>query len=134
MVSKEDFVSFEQAKVLKELGFDWECNHYYHLYDEMDTLSVLPKFENFNKFDKNWSAPTLYQAQKWLYEKFRIWISVDPYDNNTGFCFTLYKEHDIEFYYYGDDKGYCSTHVSALRNGITKVLEYLKTQDENNGK
>lgn len=76
-MTHEDYVTFEQAQALKELGFDWECNHYYHLYDELSTLSTLPEFENSNKFDKNWSAPTLAQARKWLFKTYDV--SIEPY-------------------------------------------------------
>lgn len=123
----EDYVTFEQAQKLKQLGFDWECNHYYHLYDEQDTLSTLSKFENSNKFDKNWSAPTLAQAQKWLREVKGIIIipHVIHVEDILKYDFYIYGELlDIEC----DFEGF-NTYEFALSEGINKALNFLKEQE-----
>lgn len=33
-MTQEDYVSYEQAVKLKELGFDWKCNAYYWTEDK----------------------------------------------------------------------------------------------------
>lgn len=91
-MSKEDFVSFEQAKRLKKVGFDWNCNHYI---DERGKISENTKddffcscYENLNDanfalHDKSGnlldycSAPTLAQVCKWLREKHNIHIQIE---------------------------------------------------------
>lgn len=95
-MNKEDFVSFEQAKRLKKLGFDWNCNHYI---DERGKISENTKDDffhscyedlndaNFALHDKSgnlldyYSAPTLAQACKWLRSK-DILIHILPKSNN----------------------------------------------------
>lgn len=87
---KEDYVSFETAKLLKENGFDGETNCYYiegsidkNLYYSPIRLNHNKKITN-NEFDvyiditsSKISAPTLQMAMKWLREVHNICISVD---------------------------------------------------------
>ena len=67
-MTHEDYVTYEQAVKLKELGFDWKCYTFYH-WDNWCGLSHSGIYENHNMFKKCISAPTLSQAQKWLREK-----------------------------------------------------------------
>ena len=57
----EDYVSFETAKLLKEKGFDEECQEYYGDYE--------------------YPCPTLQMAMKWLREVHKTEIRV-IYDND----------------------------------------------------
>ena len=131
-MKNEDFVTYDQAVKLKELGFDWECNHYYHLYDELATLSTLPKYENFNKFDKNCSAPTLSQVQKWLREVKNIIVLPYCYKRGVskplGWNFVLVDNNDIEFVDY-DDIESCDTYEQALSVSINIAFKILKEQN-----
>lgn len=77
-MSTEDIVTFEQAKKLAELGFDYKVHLYYQLRDK-------ELLENVRK-DYNWKArnnierctivscPTLSQAQKWLRDVKSIFV------------------------------------------------------------
>ena len=76
-MNTEDFVTYEQALALKKLGFDYKCNHFYHLYDDEEVISVSKVYENFNIYDRMWSAPTLAQTQKWLREKKSLYTFAD---------------------------------------------------------
>ena len=64
---KEDYVSFEVAKLLKEKGFDWECEHV--IWEGAD--------DNYENYDKAIPNPTLQMAMKWLREVHKLHISVD---------------------------------------------------------
>ena len=83
-MSKEDFVSFEQAQKLKALGFVEETTHYYNddgtfeeqsIYIEpsLDGRAVSVSYVIDGGFNKHCStafdAPTLSQACKWLRSK-----------------------------------------------------------------
>ena len=84
----EDYVSFETAKLLKEKGFDEPCsNRYYETHSGFD-LGLDPGYTNSHWEDiykdmgvRNYSAPTLQMAMKWLREK-ELYINVwaDPKD------------------------------------------------------
>jgi len=61
-------VTFEQAKRLKALGFDWETYNFYDkLQDNLLCLNPLICFiDNHNKDKKKYSAPTVALALKWF--------------------------------------------------------------------
>ena len=143
----EDFITYEQAKALKELGYEWKCTHYY---DDNGTLT--PSFEeisadggheytisinnlagNFNLQngeDDEWcSAPTLAQAQKWLREK-EIEVGVfAKYDGEirTGKWMWLMRKFDTHLFdtIFSEDVSY-DTYEEALSIGINQALELLK--------
>ena len=84
----EDYVSFEIAKLLKEKGFDGECQGYYEVPTKLSSqkdvrkqLNALPK--NWNEYNKECvvceyiSIPTHQMALKWLREVHKIYIAVN---------------------------------------------------------
>lgn len=145
----EDFVTYEQAVKLKELGFDWGVTHYYidddsfvnkRLYPNGDYVEMLAKggvvmiddfVKNCNNIDGRISAPTLPQVQKWLREVKDIHIQ-------SKICFIKFDWYaqiikGLSYY----PKIICATthfdtYEKALSAGIDKALELLKEQ--NNGK
>lgn len=85
-MDEKDFVSFETAKRLKVAGFDELCNYYYTSEDapkEHIWLTGSSELANFNEITTNncpikCSAPTLYHAQKWLWEEKGILLWAYP--------------------------------------------------------
>lgn len=90
IMNPEDYVSYPLALALKKAGFDEPCDHFYEhrldpnkarisasgVYGEWKDIDAFK--HNFNAIDDNrheqllipyCSAPTLWQAQKWLREK-----------------------------------------------------------------
>lgn len=55
---------FEQAKLLKESGFDWEVISFYDKYGKAIAMPNSPTKNNNN--DEYYSAPTVALALKWL--------------------------------------------------------------------
>lgn len=137
-------VSFELAKLLKEKGFDEECdylvyegNKYQYLKGEKyrnTFLSikgediVIPNEkdwekqikENPEKFDrKKWgikiTAPTIADVVMWLYEKHDVWISPIP-DSSSGHQLLMRK---------------MSVHLFRYRNGLNVQTETLRNIDGN---
>lgn len=74
-MKKEDYVSLETAKKLKEKGFNEYCEAYYHLNTDKDSteeecFGIAPSKDFKNSNNKyRVGAPTLYQAQNWLIER-----------------------------------------------------------------
>lgn len=75
-MNKEDYVSLEVAKLLKEKGFDEPCDW---IYDTKEQCFKNSKEVNFDVTftnsilrDNVYCVPTLYEAQKWLREKHNI--------------------------------------------------------------
>ena len=135
----EDFVTYKQAVKLKELGFDWECNHYYNVdhvlcENNNEPFSIFTKdtyYENHNN-DNDWSticsAPTLAQAAKWLREKdicvtSNINIRGGKYKFNWSI--TLFKEGRGIW----DESVIYDTYEQALSVGIDKALNLIEKGD-----
>ena len=79
-MGKEDYVSLEVAKLLKEKGFDKECEYYI----SANTSQVFNKgrLKLFKEEGHEvFLCPTLYEAQKWLRNK-KIYISALPTRDN----------------------------------------------------
>lgn len=139
----EDYVTYEQAVKLRELGFDWECNHVYygenatHLFpDERKKLCECFR-RNSNNTDYRFSAPTLNQAAKWLREVKGIAVCVQSFDNNKDprygkFWWKEYflpncKERGqqwVEWWISGQHPIF-PNYEEALCDGISKMLELI---------
>lgn len=98
----EDFVTYEQAVQLKELGFDWKVRACYRrkLILDDNPHYTEPKFIHNDTMGKRWttnyndnrcgggtgkyyySAPILTQAQKWLREVKKSDILIDRENNS----------------------------------------------------
>ena len=89
MIMEKEFVNYNQALKLKELGFDEPCLAYYQKSAVIGDDTILPiqirnKASNFNdnKYSKMGvpfcSAPTFSQAFRWFREKYYLYHSIDP--------------------------------------------------------
>lgn len=126
----EDNVSFEQAKDLKELGFDWECNHWYHPLEAYKVFESV-SHSNHNSFDRPYSAPSLSQAQKWLREVKGIALNIIAHDG--GFyqwesIFLPKAPVPVFIDFIDPDNNLYDTYELALSAGIDKALELLKEE------
>ena len=77
-MATEDYVSFEVAKLLKEKGFNFQCEHYY---DENGRLDG-----DFTT--KPYPCPTHTQIQWWLREKKNVIFYID-FEPHHGWVFYL---------------------------------------------
>lgn len=74
---QEDYVSFETAKLLRQLGFDEYCTAFYY-----EDGSFYDQIGNYNQTEWNvkkphYSAAEHWQVLKWLRIKHNIFIIVD---------------------------------------------------------
>ena len=126
-MNTEDFITYDQAVKLKELGFDWKCYTFYH-WDNWCGLSDSGICENHNMFEKCFSAPTLSQAQKWLREVKDIIVLATcnlDYEKGHEWYWFVDKDVDIE-----DPEHFYETYEQALSTAIDKALDLL-TQPNN---
>lgn len=122
-----DYCNYELSKALKACGFDEPCDAFY-----LPPMKNRPepffsgRVKRSIKSESNafhFSAPTLWQAQKWLREKHRL--SVEPYANIcAGFNYNI---ADLESFadYKGQGVGY-GCYEQALSSGIAAALELIK--------
>lgn len=137
-MENKDYVSYEQARKLKELGFDWKCDHYYtngYINDDPEDTSRVVKFHidtpyNHNKVIREsacCSAPTLWEAQKWLREERSVDIYVIPrYQNAYEVAAKRLGKRVVDTFFVfdlWDSKKPYPSHESALSAGIDAALE-----------
>jgi len=72
---KTEFIPYEQALELKELGFNEPCFGYFDKEDD-NTLKFDVCYET-----KNLAAPTFSQAFRWFREKYNMFGKIQPYDD-----------------------------------------------------
>lgn len=99
-------VSFPIAKLLKEKGFVFRQNETYY-----NPVNGFTKYENI--------TPTFSEVIMWLYEKHKIWISVDPENDTNTWFHTITNGKSITVF--GD---YTSS-TEAYEAGIEHILTDL---------
>jgi len=134
---KEDYVSFETARLLKEKGFDGQCLSKYNsngcIWDNIRYDGML--LGNNDIFPQEYLAPTLQMVMKWLREKhnkiivpgislddrtsstinhYTVGIWYIPENNGGAFCYTSPTPYN----------GY-SSFEEACEAGIKYCLENL---------
>jgi len=86
---KEDYVSFEVAKLLKEKGFPQSTFRCHYI---IDGNSHYKSFENRCGFgDNDIIAPTLVMAMKWLREVHKLYIEITPSSKTNKFIVDSYR-------------------------------------------
>ena len=81
----KEFIPYEQALELKELGFDERCFGFYNPRHEISKEPLYEHtggtFDNYNRTDYLVSAPLYQQAFRWFREKYDLFISIFHYEN-----------------------------------------------------
>ena len=91
---KEDFVSFEVAKLLKEKGFNEPT---WTRYEDNDEVIFGDKYNWNNSPMGQISAPTHQMAMKWLREVHNIFIVIEPHmydyinEKNSSYVTSLWQ-------------------------------------------
>ena len=124
----KEFIPYEQALELKELGFDEDVIAYW---EKNSLLKPIPMSDFINSFPVNdypkadWIAAPLYQqAFRWFREKYSInsWI-INAEDNNNAFK-PFFRgnnidEHLVDFY---------NTYEEAELACLKKLIEIVKNK------
>lgn len=123
-MNKEDYVNLEVAKLLKEKGFSEPC---YCWYGRKGTIfSEHYKSNHNNSFsnDSRTSMPSLYEAQKWLRQKYRILVN-SIYDCcSEKWFFDLSKMYEYPSMQDYSDSIY-SSYEESLNEGILEALKLI---------
>lgn len=129
---EEDYVSYELAKKLKELGFDELTNFFYNeVPGHEGELEIGGGYANYNDFSKIpgcgcTSAPTLWFAWKWLrYEK-NIDVEVNSNTENyeiVSYDWSLFWMSPCDLIDNADDS--YQSYEEALEAGIMRAVEML---------
>lgn len=93
-MNKEDYVSLEVAKKLKEKGFNEPCRASIMKNGELRARNVELTIDDMTRTDSEYYeflAPSLYEAQKWLRNHFNTYVGVDSSYNKKGKQFFFYN-------------------------------------------
>jgi hypothetical protein len=114
---EKEFIPYEQALELKELGFDEPCLGWYlpEIVDKGNIPSVIlgSYLTKWNKFGDRLSAPLYSQCFRWFREKYKLRSAVIPHwltdtymfiiegklsldDNNNIIPYNTYEEAELE--------------------------------------
>ena len=132
---KKEFVPYELAVKLKELGFDEPCFAWYN--DNGNYMLGIDevRFDTMNTYHLNntdsASAPLYQQAFRWFREKYELFHSIRYQDNNSGpggFDYEiqnkrgkqLNQEEYLEFKTYEEAELAC----------LTKLIEIVEQQKQ----
>lgn len=126
-MGKEDYVSLEVAKLLKEKGFDEPCCMMYNEYEESYEFScytITKKgFKNSNECDYNVTVPTLYEAQRWLRNKKTYIYALPTSDNGaTVWYYEVVNDNDPDDIFYTTSQDTYPNYETALNEGIKYAL------------
>lgn len=118
---EREFVSYEQAVALKELGFDEECLKYY--LQENDKWVVSDDYDGGHFV----TAPLKQQVFRWFREKYGLLGYVDSDTQEYGIEYSYHvnilKEGDTWF------KLYIDTYEKAENGCIEELITLAKKQD-----
>jgi hypothetical protein len=123
---EKEFVPYEQALALKELGFDEPCLGYYvgkdkEVYTSNETLSAPFKFRLESK--TTFVAPLYQQAFRWFREKYKLHTWIYQVEDSK-FFFSCLKNgrylvcNSIEF----------TTYEEAEQECLVKLIEIVKNK------
>lgn len=133
-MNTEDYVSYPLALALKDAGFDWECDHYwYKAYansDEMDMRQA--SADDFNNDDWNvphCSAPSLWQAQKWLRERKKLHCQVLL--NGVRSMYFWQIRELVGNGKHAESKHQYETYEDAMNDCIAAALELIENNKNN---
>jgi len=123
---QKEFIPYEQALELKELGFDEPCFGYYNTTWSKQNELLFPQYagelENWNEMTHLCSAPLYQQAFRWFREKYNI-ISSTRTHFNEEFFYEIYVDAMNEI-----TSGYYNTYEEAELACLKKLIELAKQQ------
>lgn len=133
---KEDYVSFEVAKLLRDKGFDIKCRYYYIQTKEMFeidtkyhtalTTQELLDLQVIGEKEDRYAAPTQAMAMKWLREVHKLYIEITPSSKTNEFIVDSYRIDIVTRFF---DTIYVSsgynTYEEACEAAIKYCLEHL---------
>ena len=126
----EELVTLETAKLLKDKGFDWKCEHIIGCnkvitkYDLPQSMSCCTEIDNESV---EFLCPTLYIAQKWLRENKKLHITI--YNSASGYTYDISKADmgTVVFCFPEgpNDGGNWDAYEEALEAGLQEALKLI---------
>lgn len=132
--TKDQIVSFETAKLAKQMNFNWDCNNLYNLNGKLEDIQYYDEEPNNFKevhitsleLDNKdfYTAPTQCSLQKWLGKHHGIFVFVNLDTIVQGIF--RYKIDSFEQVLLEDFVNHYSTYEEALEKGLQEGLKFIK--------
>lgn len=123
---EEEFVTFDTAKMLKEIGFDIPINTSYSENGNFE-YDIFP--DNFNKLQDKFSRPTQALAARWLREIHHIDIVVDVINENE-YCCDIFQNKQRK----SIAESVNSSFEEVFEDGLKYALKLIKSNNYGNYK
>lgn len=121
----KEFIPYEQALELKELGFDEPCFGFFNITWTKTNELLFPQYagelENWNNSQHLASAPLYQQAFRWFREKYNLPSNLELLSNGWDYVIYLDVTEEIDF-----NEGPFSTHEEAELACLIKLIEIVK--------
>jgi len=133
-----EFVPYEEALALKELGFNEPClASYFHAGKRLH----ITEYINYGEYTV--LAPTFSQAFRWFREKYKLHYSIDyecsQHDHKWGYNYTIYNYNQVvktnEEYIQSNPiapagEWVYETHEEAELACLKKLIEIVKNEQQ----
>jgi hypothetical protein len=121
---EKEFIPYEQALALKELGFDEQCFSFYDSDGELYESEGYYK-KGYNVFDEEVIAPLYQQAFRWFREKYGLHVNKTGNNYFTSFNMTESKIEVLSFVRYTDTENH---YEEAELTCLIKLIEIVKNE------
>jgi len=124
----KEFIPYEQALALKELGFDEPCLGFYNKEDRPNLGYCTNSFQDDTTLEIKCTAPLYQQAFRWFREKHKLWAYNIPY--NTGkYCIEIWRLVEGDDYVKTkEDRVIMDNWEEAELACLNKIIELIKTK------
>lgn len=127
-MNKEDYVSLEVAKMLKEKGFNEECEYY--ISENTSQVFYKGRLKPFKEVEHIvFKCPTLYEAQKWIWQSNKSLVTAfikAPFGQPHEFIYCIQDaKNTIDDYGTIVSEEAFSSYEEALNTGILEALKLI---------
>ena len=127
---EKEFIPYEQALTLKELGFNEPCFGYY----KHEELLIEGKYKN-SDHGFSISVPTFSQAFRWFRENYNLHCFIQCPEEPIGkeihtytkWCFSVFEINKQELFFSNEKY---NTYEEAELECLKKLIEIVKKQQE----
>ena len=132
----EEFISYEQALALKELGFDEPCLAFwdgknpdaFYFNNIRDASGDYVPFQKHDRL-KWFGAPLYQQAFRWFREKHKLWVYNIPYSGGK-YCIEIWRLVEGDDYAKTrEDRVIMDSWEEAEKACLDKLIEILKNKE-----
>jgi hypothetical protein len=137
---KKEFIPYEQALALKELGFDEPCRDHWErgvdgygwgLFSSGDWLTYKDLTPEYKDNDGNicgeFSCPTFSQAFRWFREKYKLYPQIGSEDEQTWrFTISILGYYELAYNQNIRKEPYHKTYEEAELECSKKLIEIVK--------